>query len=102
MTDEELLHTMTYKEVQEILDGLNDKLEECLFRNGLGIRIAKFQLRERPLHFNKAYDVQFRLTLVSLVGLSTDAIRRLSNVLNEMRAVLDQANKEYKGYMYVY
>lgn len=102
MTNEELLYTMNYNEVQEIISGLNEKLEECLFRNGFGSRLAKFQLRERPLHFNKTYDVQFRLTLVSLVGLSGDAMRRLSNVLNEMRAVLDQVNEEYKGYMYIY
>lgn len=102
MTTEELLHTMNYNEVEEIKNELNEKLEACLISNDFGYRLGKIQLRERPIHFNKTYDVQFRLTLVSLVGLSTDAMRRLSNVLNEMRAVLNQVNEEYKGYKYIY
>ena len=46
MTANELLTTMTFKEVSEIKKGLRDKLEMCLFKNGFGYRIAPLQLKD--------------------------------------------------------
>lgn len=102
MTDEELLTTMTYKKVNEIRKSLQDKLEMCLFKNNLGIRIAKVQFIDEKLLINKRYPVEFRLTVMSLVGLDTCAMRRLSNALNEMRAELESVNNEYKGYTFIF
>lgn len=102
MTDEELLHRMTYREVEEIRKVLQDKLEMCLFKNNLGIRIAKVQYIDEKLWINKEYPVEFHLTVMSIVGLDTDAIRRLTNVFNEMRAELESVNNEYKGFTFVF
>lgn len=102
MTDEELLHRMTYKEVEEIKKGLQDKLEMCLFKNNIGIRIAKVQYVDERLWINKEYPVEFRLTVMSLVGLDTYAIRRLTNALNEVRAELESVNNEYKGFTFIF
>lgn len=102
MTDEELLHRMTFKEVNEIRKDLQDKLEMTLFKNNLGIRIAKVQFKDERLNINQVYPVEFRLTVMSLVGLDTCAMRRLTNALNEMRAELESVNNEYKGFTFVF
>ena len=102
MKDEELLHTMTFDEVEEIRKGLQDKLEMALLKNNLGIRIAKVQYIDEKLWINKEYPVEFRLTVMSIVGLDTYAMRRLTNVFNEMRAELESVNNEYKGYKFVF
>lgn len=102
MENEELLTTMTFNEVKEIENKLQDDLEMILFRNNLGIRIAKVQFVEDKLWINKRYPVEFRLTVMSLVGLDTDAIRRLTNALNEMRAELEKVNKKYEGYTFIF
>ena len=102
MTDEELLHRMTYREVEEIRKGLQDKLEMCLFKNNLGIRIAKVQYVDERLWINKEYPVEFRLTVMSIVGLDTYAMRRLTNALNEIRAEIEVVNKEYEVYTFVF
>lgn len=102
MTDEELLHRMTFKEVNEIRKDLQDKLEMTLFKNNLGIRIAKVQFKDEKLNINQVYPVEFRLTVMSLVGLDTCAMRRLTNALNEMRAELESVNNEYKGFTFVF
>ncbi len=102
MTNEELLHTMTFNEAEEIRKGLQEKLEMCLFKNNLGIRIAKVQYIDEKLWINKEYPVEFRLTIMSLVGLDTCAMRRLTNALNEVRAELESVNNEYKGYTFIF
>ena len=102
MTDEELLHTMTFDEVEEIRKGLQDKLEMCLLKNNLGTKIAYVQFVDEKLWINKRYPVEFRLTVMSLVGLDTFAMRRLTNALNEMRAELESVNNEYKGYTFIF
>lgn len=102
MTNEELLHRMTFKEVNEIRKDLQDKLEMTLFKNNLGIRIAKVQFKDERLNINQVYPVEFRLTVMSLVGLDTCAMRRLTNALNEMRAELESVNNEYKGFTFVF
>lgn len=102
MTNEELLHTMTFNEAEGIRKGLQDKLEMCLFKNNLGIRIAKVQYIDEKLWINKEYPVEFRLTIMSLVGLDTYAMRRLTNALNEVRAELESVNNEYKGYTFIF
>ena len=99
---EELLHTMTFDEVEEIRKGLQDKLEMALLKNNLGIRIAKVQYIDEKLWINKEYPVEFRLTVMSIVGLDTDAMRRLTNVFNEIRAEIEVVNKEYEGYTFVF
>lgn len=102
MTDEELLHRMTFKEVNEIRKDLQDKLEMVLFKNNLGIRIAKVQFENEKLNINQIYHVEFKLTIMSLVGLDTYAMRRLTNALNEIRAEIEVVNKEYEGYTFVF
>lgn len=102
MTDEELLHRMTFKEVNEIRKDLQDKLEMTLFKNNLGIRIAKVQFENERLNINQVYPVEFKLTIMSLVGLNTYAMRRLTNALNEIRAEIEAVNKEYEGYTFVF
>ena len=102
MTDEELLHRMAYNEVKEIKHGLQDKLEMCLYKNGLGIRLAKVQIKGERLWINQEYNVEFVLKLMPLEQLDTDAMRRLSNVLNEMRAEFESVNNEYKGFTFVF
>ena len=69
MTDEELLHRMTFKEVNEIRKDLQDKLEMALFKNNLGIRIAKVQFEDEKLNINQIYPVEFKLTIMSFVSL---------------------------------
>lgn len=102
MTNEELLMRMTFKEVSDIKHELQDKLEMCLFKNGLGIRIAKVQLKGENLNINQVYNVEFCLTFMNLVQLDTDAMKRLSKVLDEMNAELEKVNNEYKGYTFVF
>ena len=102
MTNEELLHRMTFNEAEEIRKGLRDKLEMALFKNNLGIRIAKVQYIDERLWINKEYPVEFRLTVMSLVGLDTFAMRRLSNALNEMSKEIEAVNNEWKGYTFVF
>lgn len=102
MTDEELLHRMTFKEVNEIRKDLQDKLEMVLFKNNLGIRIAKVQFEDEKLNINQIYPVYFKLTIMSIVGLDTYAMRRLTNALNEIRAEIEVVNKEYEGYTFVF
>lgn len=102
MTDEELLHRMTFKEVNEIRKYLQDKLEMALFKNNLGIRIAKVQFEDEKLNINQIYNVEFKLTIMSIVGLDTYAMRRLTNALNEIRAEIEAVNKEYEGYTFVF
>lgn len=102
MTDEELLTTLTFKEVNEIRNQLQDKLEYCLFKNGLGVRVAKVQLANEKLHVNQTYPIDFRLTIMSLVGLDAFAIRRLTNALNEMRAEIENINTQYRGYKFIF
>lgn len=102
MTDEELLHRMTFKKVNEIRKDLQDKLEIVLSKNNIGIKIAKVQFKDEKLNINQIYPVEFKLTIMSLVGLDTYAIRRLTNALNEIRAEIEVVNKEYKGYTFVF
>lgn len=102
MTDEELLTTLTFREVNEIRNQLQDKLEYCLFKNGLGVRIAKVQFTNEKLHINQTYPIEFKLIIMSLVGLDTCAIRRLTNALNETRAELENINKQYRGYKFIF
>jgi hypothetical protein len=102
MTNEELLKRMTFKEVSEIKKDLRDKLEMCLFKNSLGIRIARVQLKGEKLNINQTYNVEFCLTFTNLVGLDTCAMKRLSKVLNEMSAEIEKVNNEYKGYTFVF
>ena len=102
MKDEELLHTMTFNEVKEIRKGLQDKLEMALFKNNLGTRIAKVEYADERLWINQRYPVEFKLKIMSIVSLDTCAIRRLTNVLNEMRAELENVNNEYKGYTFIF
>lgn len=102
MTDEELLHRMTFKEVNEIRKDLQDKLEMALFKNNLGIRIAKVQFEDEKLNINQIYPVEFKLTIMSLVGLDTYAMRRLTNTLNEIRTEIEVVNKEYEGYTFIF
>lgn len=102
MTDEELLHRMTYREVEEIRKGLQDKLEMALFKNNLGIRIAKVQYIDEKLWINKEYPVEFRLTFMQLVGLDANAMQRLVKVLNEMSKEIEAVNSEWKGYTFVF
>jgi hypothetical protein len=102
MTDEELLHRMTFKEVNEIRKDLQDKLEMVLFKNNLGIRIARVQFEDEKLNINQIYPVEFKLTIMSIVGLDTYAMRRLTNALNEIRAEIEVVNKEYEGYTFVF
>lgn len=102
MTSEELLHTMTFDEVNEIREELQDKLELCLVKNCLGIRIAKVEYADERLWKDHCYPVEFKLKIMSLVGLDTCAIRRLTNVLNEVRAEMENVNEEYKGYSFIF
>ena len=102
MKDEELLHRMTFKEVNEIRKSLQDKLDMCLLKNNLGSKIAKVQFNDERLNINQVYPVEFKLKIMSIVGLDTCAIRRLTNVLNEMRAELENVNNEYKGYTFIF
>lgn len=102
MTNEELLTTMTFDEVNDIKHELQDKLELCLVKNCLGIRIAKVEYSEERLWKDHRYPVEFKLRIMSLVGLDTCAIRRLTNTLNEMRAELESVNKEYKDYSFIF
>lgn len=102
MTDEELLHRMTFKEVNEIRKDLQDKLEMVLFKNNIGIRVAKVQIKGEKLNINQVYNVEFVLTVMRLTGLDTCAMRRLTNALNEVRAELEAVNKEYEGYTFVF
>lgn len=102
MTDEELLHRMTFIEVNEIRKGLQDKLEKTLLKNNLGIGIANVQFEDEKLNINQIYNVEFKLTIISLVGLDTYAMRRLTNALNEIRAEIEVVNKEYEGYTFVF
>ena len=57
---------------------------------------------DEKLWINKEYPVEFRLTVMSLVGIDTCTMRRLTNALNEMRAELESVNNEYKGYKFVF
>lgn len=102
MTDEELLHTLTFREVNEVRNQLQDKLGYCLFKNGLGVRIAKVQFTSEKLHINQTYPIEFKLTIMRLAGLDAFAIRRLTNALNEMRAELENINKQYRGYKFIF
>lgn len=102
MTNEELLHRMTYREVEEIRKGLQDKLEMALFKNNLGIRIAKVQYIDEKLWINKEYPVEFRLTFMQLVGLDANAIQRLVKVLKEISKEIEAVNNEWKGYTFVF
>ena len=102
MTNEELLKRMTYREVEEIRKGLQDKLEMALFKNNLGIRIAKVHYIDEKLWINKEYPVEFRLTVMNLVGLDTDAMKRLAKVLNEMSKEIEAVNNKWKGYTFVF
>lgn len=102
MTDEELLHRMTFIEVNEIRKSLQDKLEMCLLKNNLGSKIAKVQFKDERLNINQVYPVEFKLTIMSIVGLDTCAMRRLTNALNEVRAELESVNNEYKGFTFVF
>ena len=102
MTNEELLHRMTYREVEEIRKGLQDKLEMALFKNNLGIRIAKVQYIDEKLWINKEYPVEFRLTFMQLVGLDANAMQRLVKVLKEISKEIEAINNEWKGYTFVF
>lgn len=102
MTTNEILTTMTFKEVSEIKKGLRDKLEMCLFKNGFGYRIARIQLKDENLNINQVYNVEFRLIFMQLVGLDTNAMQRLAKVINEMSKEIEAVNKEYKGYKFVF
>lgn len=102
MKDEELLHRMTFKEVNEIRKSLQDKLEMCLLKNNLGSKIAKVQYIDEKLNINQVYPVEFKLIVMSIVGLDTYAMRRLTNALNEIRAEIEVVNKEYEGYTFVF
>lgn len=102
MTNEELLKTLTFKEVSAIKHNLTDKLEMCLFKNGFGYRIARIQLKDENLNINQIYPVEFRLTFMQLVGLDADSMRGLTKVFDEMSAELEKVNNEYKGYTFVF
>lgn len=102
MTNEELLRTLTFKEVSAIKNDLTDKLEMCLFKNGFGYRIARIQLKDENLNINQVYPVEFRLTFMQLVGLDADSMRGLTKVFDEMSAELEKVNNEYKGYTFVF
>ena len=102
MDNEELLHTMTFNEVKEIRKELQDKLEMALLKNNLGIIVAKVQYINEKLWTNQRYPVEFKLKIMSIFGLDTCAIRRLTNVLNEMKAELENVNNEYKGYTFIF
>lgn len=102
MTNEELLKRITFKEVSEIKKGLRDKLEMCLFKNGFGYRIARIQFKDENLNINQVYNVEFRLTFMQLVGLDTDAMKRLAKVLNEMSKEVEAVNNEWKGYTFIF
>jgi hypothetical protein len=102
MTNEELLRTLTFKEVSAIKHDLTDKLDMCLFKNGFGYRIARIQLKDENLNINQVYPVEFRLTFMQLVGLDADSMRGLTKVFDEMSAELEKVNNEYKGYTFVF
>ena len=102
MTTEELLKTLTFKEVSEIKHKLADKLESSLITNGFGYRLAKVQLKDENFKINQVYDVEFRLTFVNLVGLTPKDMSRLTKVLNEMSVELEKVNNEYKGYQFIF
>lgn len=102
MTTEELLHTMTFKEVSEIKHKLADKLESSLITNGFGYRLARIQLKDQNFRINKIYDVEFRLTFINLVGLTPKDMSRLTKVLDEMSAEIEKVNNEYKGYKFIF
>lgn len=102
MTTEELLHTMTFKEVSEIKHKLANKLESSLITNGFGYRLAKVQLKDQNFRINQVYDVEFRLTFMNLIGLSPKDMSRLTKVLNEMSAEIEKVNNEYKGYQFIF
>lgn len=102
MTNEEILKRITFKEVSEIKKDLRDKLEMCLFKNGFGYKIARIQLKGENLNVNQVYNVEFRLTFIQLVGLDTDAMKRLAKVLNEMSKEIEEVNNEWKGYTFVF
>lgn len=107
MTNEELLHRITFKEVSEIKKDLKDKLEMCLFENGFGYRTARIQFKDENLkingsHFNQVYNVEFRLTFMQLAGLDANAMQRLAKVLNEMSKEIEAVNKKWKGYTFVF
>lgn len=102
MTNEELLHRITFKEVSEIKKDLRDKLEMCLFKNGFGYRIARIQIKDENLNINQVYNVEFRLTFMQFVGLDANAMQRLAKVLNEMSKEIEAVNKEWKGYTFVF
>lgn len=98
----ELLKRMTFKEVSEIKKDLRDKLEMCLFKNGFGYRIARIQFKDENLNINQVYNVEFRLTFMQLVGLDTDAMKRLAKVLNEMSKEIEAVNNKWKSYTFVF
>ena len=98
MTTEELLTTITHSEYSAIRESLQSKLIYLLQRNGFGCRVAKVT-NGNVKGENK---VLFGLTVIPLTNMNTDAMRRLSNVLNEARAELESVNKEYEGYKFVY
>ena len=102
MTNEELLHRITFKEVNEIRKELQDKLEMALFKNNLGIKIAKVQFEDEKLNINQVYNVEFRLTFMQLVGLDANAMQRLAKVLNEMSKEIEAVNSKWKGYTFVF
>lgn len=102
MTNEELLRTLTFKEVSAIKHDLTDKLDMCLFNNGFGYSIARIQLKDENLNINQVYHVEFRLTFMQLVGLDADSMRGLTKVFDEMSAELEKVNNEYKGYTFVF
>lgn len=107
MTNEELLKRITFKEVSEIKKDLikkdlRDKLEMCLFKNGFGYRMARIQFKDENLNINQVYNVEFRLTFMQLVGLDTNAMKRLAKVLNEMSEEIEAVNNEWKGYTFVF
>jgi hypothetical protein len=102
MTNEELLRTLTFKEVSAIKHDLTDKLDMCLFKNGFGYRIARIQLKDENLNINQVYPVEFRLTFMQLVGLDADSMRGLTKIFDEMSAELEKVNNEYKGYTFVF
>lgn len=102
MTNEELLKRITFKEVSEIKKDLRDKLEMCLFKNGFGYRIARIQFKDENLNINQVYNVEFRFTFMQLVGLDTDAMKRLAKVINEMSKEIEAVNNKWKGYTFVF
>lgn len=64
--------------------------------------MARIQFKDENLNINQVYNVEFRLTFMQLVGLDTDAMKRLAKVLNEMSKEIEAVNNKWKGYTFVF